>query len=83
LENLKQVEKSIGREPKELAGRPRLRIELLPHWELFVDLNNASDGVIGYADICAYSSIYGALTVFEADMVRALDQLHTRQARNG
>jgi hypothetical protein len=78
LDSLKQVEKSMGREPKELASRPRLRSELTPYWSLFVDLKNAAEGSIKYTDITAYSAVYGTLSIFEVDMIRTLDQLHAR-----
>lgn len=55
-----------------------LRVELLPYWALFVELKNSADGAIGYNDISAYSAIYGALSVIEVDMIRALDHLHAR-----
>ena len=62
-----------------MAERPRLRAELLPYWGLFVDLKNAADGPVKYTQISAYSAVYGELSIFEVDMIRALDQLHARQ----
>jgi hypothetical protein len=75
INGLLQVAKTLGREPRQLADRPRLRNELMPFWKLFVDLKNASDGRIGYVQINAYGEIYGKLTVFEVDIIRSLDDL--------
>ena len=55
-----------------------MRDELTPYWALFVELKNAADGVIKYAEIAAYSTIYGTLSLFEVDVIRALDLLHAR-----
>jgi hypothetical protein len=80
LQNLKQIEKSIGQPPKQLAERPKLRSELDYLWGLFVSLKNASEGAISYNQIKSYMDIYGDLTAFEVDLIRELDQLSYQEA---
>jgi hypothetical protein len=80
LQNLKQIEKSIGKPPKQLAERPELRAELAYLWALFVSLKNASEGAISYNQIKSYMDIYGDLTAFEVDLIRELDQLSYQEA---
>ena len=80
LQNLKQIEKSIGQPPKQLAERPALRPELAYLWALFVSLKNASEGAISYNQIKSYMDIYGDLTAFEVDLIRELDQLSYQEA---
>tara|TARA_R110000796_G_scaffold220500_1_gene336600 strand:- start:295 stop:549 length:255 start_codon:yes stop_codon:yes gene_type:complete len=77
MASLKQVEKSLGRKPKELQDAPVLRHELNYLWSLFVSLKNAAEGAISYTEIQAYISIYGDLSVFEIDLIRTLDELHS------
>jgi hypothetical protein len=77
MANLKQVEKSLGKKPKELEDAPVLRHELNYLWSLFVSLKNAAEGAISYTEIQAYISIYGDLSVFEIDLIRTLDELHS------
>ena len=77
MASLKQVEKSLGRKPKELQDAPVLRHELNYLWSLFVSLKNAAEGAISYTEIQAYISIYGDLSVFEIDLIRTLDDLHS------
>ena len=77
MASLKQVEKSLGRKPKELQDAPVLRHELNYLWSLFVSLKNAAEGVISYTEIQAYISIYGDLSVFEIDLIRTLDDLYS------
>jgi hypothetical protein len=77
MANLKQVEKSLGKKPKELEDAPVLRHELNYLWSLFVSLKNAAEGAISYTEIQAYISIYGDLSVFEIDLIRTLDDLHS------
>jgi hypothetical protein len=82
LQNLKQIEKSIGKPPKQLAERPKLRSELAYLWALFVSLKNASEGAISYNQIKSYMDIYGDLTAFEVDLIRELDQLSYQEAQS-
>jgi len=82
IDNLRQVAKTIGRKPKELDEEPLLNAKLSYLWALFVSLKNASDGTISYTEIQSYISIYGDLSTFEVDAVRALDALHLREANN-
>lgn len=77
MASLKQVEKSLGRKPKELQDAPVLRHELNYLWSLFVSLKNAAEGAISYTEIQAYVSIYGDLSVFEIDLIRTLDDLYS------
>jgi hypothetical protein len=77
MASLKQVEKSLGRKPKELQDAPVLRHELNYLWSLFVSLKNAAEGAISYTEIQAYISIYGDLSVFEIDLIRTLDDLYS------
>ena len=79
MASLKQVEKSLGRKPKELQDAPVLRHELSYLWSLFVSLKNAAEGAISYTEIQAYISIYGDLSVFEIDLIRTLDDLHSSE----
>jgi hypothetical protein len=79
MANLKQVEKSLGKKPKELEDAPVLRHELNYLWSLFVSLKNAAEGAISYTEIQAYISIYGDLSVFEIDLIRTLDDLHSSE----
>jgi hypothetical protein len=48
-------------------------------WGLFVSLKNASSGAISYSEIQAYMAIYGDLSIFEVDAIRALDTLHFKE----
>ena len=48
-------------------------------WSLFVNLKNASSGAIPYSEIQAYMAIYGDLSIFEVDAIRALDTLHSQE----
>ena len=48
-------------------------------WVLFVTLKNASSGAISYPEIQAYMAIYGDLSTFEVDAIRALDTLHSQE----
>jgi len=48
-------------------------------WGLFVSLKNASSGAILYSEIQAYMAIYGDLSIFEVDAIRALDTLHFKE----
>jgi len=73
---MRQVEKSLGRKPKELENAPTLRSELEYLWSIFVSLKNASQGSISYTEIQSYASIYGELSGFEIDVIRNLDNLH-------
>jgi len=77
MANLRQVEKSLGKKPKELEDAPVLRHELNYLWSLFVSLKNAAEGAISYTEIQAYISIYGDLSVFEIDLIRTLDDLYS------
>ena len=79
ISNLKQVARSLGRNPKELDDAPELRSELGYLWELFVSLKNASSGAISYNEINSYMSIYGKLSTFEVDVIRELDNLHAKE----
>lgn len=79
ISNLRQVAKSLGRNPKELDGEPELREELVYLWDLFVSLKNASSGAISYNEINSYMSIYGRLSTFEVDIIRNLDILHAQE----
>jgi hypothetical protein len=84
VSNLRQVAKSLGRNPKELDDQPQLREELLYLWEIFVSLKNASSGAISYNEINSYMSIYGKLSTFEVDVIRKLDTLHAQEVnKNG
>lgn len=84
MQNLQQVEKSLGRKPKELENVPKLKPELLYLWSMFVSLKNASKGSIGYDEIQAYGNIYGDLSPFEVDIIRWLDTLHYQETnKNG
>jgi hypothetical protein len=84
IANLRQVAKSLGRNPKELDNEPELRQELSYLWELFVSLKNASSGAISYNEINSYMSIYGKLSTFEVDVIRKLDTLHAQEVnKNG
>ena len=77
-----QVEKSLGRKPKELADAPTLRNELSYLWALFVNLKNATGDTISYGEIQAYINIYCDLSTFEIDVIRTLDELHNSEANN-
>lgn len=77
---MRQVEKSIGKKPKELENQPVLRSELTYLWVLFVQLKNASEGSISYNQIKSYMEIYGDLTAYEVDVIRELDQLSLQEA---
>ena len=79
ISNLRQVAKSLGRNPKELDEEPELREELVYLWDLFVSLKNASSGAISYNEINSYMSIYGILSTFEVDIIRSLDILHAQE----
>lgn len=83
IDNLRQVEKSLGKKPKELEGAPELRKELNYLWVIFVKLKNASDGPISFSSIMSYMAIYGELTAFEVDAIFALDNCQRREAHNG
>lgn len=76
---MRQVAKTLGRNPKELDDMPDLRDELNYLWALFVSLKNAASGSISYNQIQAYMAIYGNLTPFEVDLVRYLDTLYTQE----
>lgn len=82
MANLKQIEKSLGRKPRELEGSPSLRDELGYLWALFVSLKNATNGPISYTEIQAFAGIYGELSVFEIDVIRKLDDLYSAEANN-
>ena len=82
LDNLNQIAKSLGRNPKELDEQPTLRDELTYLWVLFVSLKNASSGVISYTQIKDYMAIYGTLLPFEVDAIRSLDLLHSKETNN-
>jgi hypothetical protein len=82
MASLKQVEKSLGRKPRELENSPSLRDELGYLWALFVSLKNAADGPISYTEIQAFAGIYGELSVFEIDVIRKLDDLYSAEANN-
>ena len=79
IDNLKQVAKSIGKNPKELDEKPELNDKLAYLWGLFVSLKNASSGAISYSEIQAYMAIYGDLSIFEVDAIRTLDTLHFKE----
>ena len=79
IENLRQVEKSTGVTPPELAEQPELRPEAIYLWELFVTLKNATPDVIRFVDIEAYSRVYGDLTPFEVDVIRNLENLSRKE----
>ena len=82
MASLKQVEKSLGRKPRELESSPSLRDELGYLWALFVSLKNATIGPISYTEIQAFAGIYGELSVFEIDVIRTLDDLYSEEANN-
>jgi len=82
MASLKQVEKSLGRKPRELENSPSLRDELGYLWALFVNLKNATNGRISYTEIQAFAGIYGELSVFEIDVIRTLDDLYSEEANN-
>lgn len=83
-DSLKQVAKTIGKNPKQLDEEPKLRDELLYIWSLFVSLKNVSSDRISYSEIKAYMSIYGELSIFEVDAICHLDMLHFKETnKNG
>lgn len=73
LDNLLQVEKSLGRKPAELEQAPTLADNLQYIWQIFVSIRNQSEGAIRYSDLFAYQQFYGALKAFEVDAIIALD----------
>lgn len=80
---MRQIEKTLGRPPKELADAPKLDANLSYLWSIYVELKNASDGPIGYNDIKAYCELCGDLTPWEVETVRHLDELYAREMTNG
>jgi len=46
---------------------------------MFVSLKNAAQGSISYTELQSYANIYGELSVFEIDLIRALDDLHSME----
>lgn len=83
LESLKQVEKTLGKKPKQLEEAPELRDCLDYIWSLFVRLRNASDGPISYTEIQSYMDIYGRLAVFEIDAIMLLDSEYRKEVTDG
>ncbi len=84
IENLRQVEKTLGRKPKELQAAPVLRDELAYLWLMFVRLKNASGEAISYTHIKDYMEMFGELTLFEIDTIVELDQAQRVEAnKNG
>tara|TARA_R110002012_G_scaffold173892_1_gene338659 strand:- start:1849 stop:2166 length:318 start_codon:yes stop_codon:yes gene_type:complete len=79
IDNLNQIAKTIGKKPKQLEEKPELSEKLMYLWVLFVTLKNASSGAISYPEIQAYMAIYGDLSTFEVDAIRALDTLHSQE----
>lgn len=81
---MRQIEKSLGRPPKELADAPKLSDSLAYLWSIYVQLKNAAEGQIGYNDIKAYAEFYGDLTAWEVDTIRTLDDTHAQEmSKNG
>lgn len=75
--SLEQVEKSLGRKPKELANAPE-PVEGTDYlWHLFCDLKSA--GPISFSEMRAYEQMTGVnLTPFEVDCMRRLDEAWAR-----
>jgi|TARA_R110001599_G_scaffold295253_1_gene499408 hypothetical protein len=76
---LKQVAKSIGKPPKELADAPTLDPKLSYLWSIFVALKNSAPDCITYPQITAYMQIYGELSSFEVEAITVLDALHSQE----
>tara|TARA_R110001606_G_scaffold9326_1_gene40399 strand:+ start:246 stop:548 length:303 start_codon:yes stop_codon:yes gene_type:complete len=76
IDNLQQVEKSLGRKPQELQDLPELRPELSYIWQVFLDLNNVDNGKISYEELRHYSDIHGELSPFEISAIRRLSAVN-------
>lgn len=67
-DSLKQVEKSLGRTPKELQNAPELRVEHSNAWRVFNSLGEHS-----YQEIDAYSRLTGDnLSGWEVEAIMTL-----------
>lgn len=65
------MEKSIGREPQELAEAPELPAECTSVWDTFIRLSCCS-----YTEIKAYCDLTGDdLSVWEIDTLIGLDKI--------
>jgi len=67
-----QVEKSLGRKPKELEGAPELRKELHYLWSIFLDLYSPDSGKVSYQELREYANVHGELSGFEIGVIRRL-----------
>jgi len=76
IDNLQQVEKSLGRKPQELQNLPELRLEMSYIWAAFLDLNDSDSGKISYLELKEYAEIHGELSPFEINAIRRLSAVN-------
>lgn len=72
LATFKQVEKSLGRPPKELRDAPTLRPELGPVWGAFVDMAAGCDR-ISYTEIKSYCELVEPLEGWEIKAIKKME----------
>lgn len=77
-QELKQVEKTLGRKPKALQDLPQLDPDLDYLWAIFVELSNGSKDGITYTDIKAYCDLKGELSLFEVEAIMAISEERVR-----
>ena len=72
LATFKQVEKSLGRPPKELRDAPTLRPELGYLWAAFVDMAAGCER-ISYVEIKAYCELVDSLEGWEVKAIKLME----------
>lgn len=74
-DNLKQVEKSLRRKPKQLQGLIEINEDVRYIWDLFIDLFSSTGGEISYSEIKAYSELIADVSPFEIRCIMALKRM--------
>lgn len=63
------------RAQKDLDDAPKLSKDLQYLWHMFLDLYNAGNGTITYADIKAYAELQCDVTPFEVEAIQSMNRL--------